>query len=371
MSVQQERRSPRKLPAIILVVATAAIMLVGLHLLEGISKQPASREAGEPKRVTATEIKLVRPERGAKFSGSTRAVNRARLSFTVGERMMERPVQVGDRVEAGQLVARLDQRRLANAVETAKASIREIEARIEQIERDRKRMEGLVAANASARQELEKTLESEKVLLASKAAALVSLKEAKRMLKECRLVAPFAGTVTDVHLEPGEFAGPGTPVVSLSGTGPVEVEIEVPESLAYRLSVGGKASIDLPLAGRSDIQGEITYLGQAASTTGRLFPVVVSLDREADVPPGVTAEIMLKPVSEAMMALPLSAVIDPGGHHPSIFRIENGKVRKVSIEVKRILGDQVAVTGPVKTGNLVVTGGHQGLMEGDPVEVVR
>jgi RND family efflux transporter MFP subunit len=249
--------------------------------------------------------------------------------------------------------------------------VEEITARIAQVERDLERFKSLVAANASAKVELERILEKEKVLAASKSAAEVKLREAKRLLEQTVLRAPFAGTITEVLLEPGEYATPGRPIVVLSGDRDVEIEVEVPESLISKLSVGDAATVDLPLTGRSGLNGEIRYLGRTATGAGRLFPVLIALDPGAAVSPGMTAEVEFLTDSGPSLSVPLSAVINPAGQSPEVFRVCEGRVERISVKVNGIVRDRVIVSGPLKLKDRIVSGGHLSLLDGDRVEVLE
>lgn len=355
--------------AVLTILAGVAAGLI--YFEECASSRPAPRVGPEKRLVKVANVRLADNERRIRFSGITRAVNRAKLAFTMGERLVTRPVEVGDHVEAGELVATLDNRKLSNEMSALQLSLQELDARISQIRRDRKRYEKLVGSNASAKVQLEKILETEKVLLASRAAGEVRLRDAKRMLKEALLKAPFSGTVTEVLLEPGEIASPGAPVAVLSGDGQVEVEIEVPESIISRLSLGMNVTVDLPLARRHGLKGEIRYLGRTALGPGRLFPVLVAVDPKDDVAAGMTAEVVFSIERRSSLSLPIAAVINPGGQNPEVFRINDGKAEKVRIEVADIVGDAVTFRGPLHLDDVVVVGGHTALLEGDLVEVAQ
>jgi len=236
---------------------------------------------------------------------------------------------------------------------------------------------------------------------AAEDAAAARLRESERLLAETGLRAPFDGTVTRVHYEPGEFAAAGQPVITLSGDGDVELEVEVPESVVGRIRVGDPATISMPVLGGLSVPGRITSVGLTAAGSGRLFPVVATLEPEEsfgrrasgragspspvagegrgegfwrrDMPrTGVTAELVLRLTSDDMLAVPVEAVVNPGGRHPSVFRVADGDVvDKVPVDVESLLGDRVAVRGDLDAGQRVVVGGQRGLLDGERVEVLR
>ena len=361
----------KNLSKITLLTMLGAVIAALVYFEHSASSETTRYPPRKKRLIKAEKVRLADNTRAIRFAGITRAVNRAKLAFTIGERLVSRPVEVGDHVEAGATLATLDNRKLSNEVETLKLALVEVGARISQIERDHKRYRILVESSASPRAQLEKILENEAVLLASRATRAVRLREAERMLKETVLRAPFSGTVTEVLLEPGEFARPGSPVVVLSGDGQVEIEVEVPESIISRLSAGMRVTVDLPLVRRTGLKGVVRYLGRTALGSGRLFPVLVALDPGEQTAAGMSAEVVFSIDGRRELSVPISAVINPGGHDPQLFRVNDTRVEKVCIEVGEILGSSVSVRGPLHIDDLVVVAGHTALLDGDAVEVTR
>ncbi len=346
---------------------------------DGDSAMPAKVAV---KRVRVAPVEAARESREVRFSGTTRAARRARLSFSVGGRIVSRPVKVGDQVHAGQLLAELDDLELENALASARATLSELAARRTQSERDHSRTQQLADAKAATSEELERTAAAVDGLRAAEAAAEARLREARRRLAETRLEASFSGTVTEVHFEPGEFARVGLPVVTIAGDGDVEIKVEVPESIVARITVGDETRIRLPVLGGTAVTGRIKSVGRTAAGPGRLFPVVASLEGE-DIVVGATAELVLVLKNDRAMTLPVEAVVNPGGRRPSVFRVSGAaasadqrtaRIEKRAVEVDALVdgGDgqaRVIVRGDLAIGDLVVTGGQRGLLDGEAVMV--
>ncbi len=344
----------------------------------------SEREPLRLKRVRVTPVETTRDSRELRFSGTTRAARRARLAFSTSGRVIARPVEIGDRVRRGQLLAQLTDRELKNALATARATLAELQARRAQSERDHARAEQLAAAKAATSEELEQTAAAASALLAAEEAASARLKEAQRRLDETSLEAPFDGTVTDVHFEPGEYARAGAPVITLSGDGEIELEVEVPESVIPHIATGDEVDLSLPVLGHEQIAGEIKSVGRTADGPGRLFPIVAvfaaddTMVADNTMVAGVTAELVLRLTSDQALALPIEAVVNPGGRRPAVFRVssDGGEQRavKVPVEVGTLLSEagdavRVIVSGDLEAGDLVVTGGQRGLLDGEKVEV--
>lgn len=334
------------------------------------SSAPAAGE-GElaKKKVRVAAVEQASDPRELRFSGVTRSAQRARLSFAIGARLESRPVEVGDQVKRGQVLARLDSLEVKNGLATAQATLAEARARRSQLERDAQRVENLVAVKAATTEELEKTQAGLESLRAIEEGASSRVRELERLLGETGLRAPYDGTVTEVLAEPGEFVGPGRPIVTLSGEGDTEVQVEVPEMLLPQLVPGAVVPVQVAMLGR-EVSGQIRSLGRSAAGPGQLFPVVVALDKAAGVPAGATAELSFRLSESAALSVPVGAVVDPGGRRPAVFKVDGNLVRKVSVEVGSLLGSRVTVKGELAAGDRVVVGGQRGLLDGDGVEVV-
>jgi RND family efflux transporter MFP subunit len=307
--------------------------------------------------------------RELRFSAVTRAENRASLSFPVPARLATRPVEIGDRVRAHEVVATLDDREFRNAVARSEALVSELDVRLAQSERDQRRVEHLAAARAATAEELEQVSAVAAGLKAARRATAAHLEEARRLLAEATLRAPFAGTVTDVRIEPGEWARPGRVVVELSGDGDLELEVEVPESVVPGLHAGQEVAVELPFANRSRVRGVIVSVSRAAVGPGRLFPVLVALETDHVLVAGLTAELELPVEISATRTVPLSAVLNPGSNSPGVFCVRAGAAHLVPVRLGPIVGDRIAVDGALEAGEAVVVAGHTQLVDGDRVEV--
>lgn len=320
-------------------------------------------------RVAPVEASKVGKE--GRFSGVTRAVERAELALTISGRLEARPVELGDRVREGELLARLDPKPLRHRVQSAEAALAQAEARWVQSRRTQRRVRSLADAAALSEAERDEADSQVEVLQASRAAAAVELQEARRLLSEASLRAPFDAIVSAVLVEPGEYVVAGSPVVVLSGLNGLEVEVEVPETLVASLAPGQAVQVVVPgLHGRS-VQGWMTAVGHAAPARGRLFPVVVALMPTEGMVPGMAAELVLDVAHHESLSVPVEAVINPGGMHPSVHRVDDGVVREVGIRVLGVSEGRALVSGALSPGDMVVVLGQSGLTEGEKVEVIR
>lgn len=312
-------------------------------------------------------VRATPPTRDVTLFGVTRAVARGQLAFTSPGRLKERPAAVGDTVRRGDVLARLDPAPFENQVRAATAQVADLEARATQLGRDRARIETLSARQSVSTAEVEQIRSQELSLASSLDAARAQLAEADRQRRESVIIAPWDGTVAVVLAEPGETVAAGQPVVLLSGTNGLEVEVSVPERVWARLSPEATASVHLPVFDRT-VPAEITSIGRAA-TPGGLFPVVVALPAEGLVP-GLTAAVHLAVPTGEGLTVPVAAVVDPTGAQAAVYRVDHGVVERVLVEPTELYGDAVAVLGPLSADDQVVVSGHGRLLSGDAVRVL-
>ena len=347
------------------------IAFLGSALAFGFWPESGNTGPNVPK-ATVVEVAPVSAEstrRQVRFSGITRSARQAELSFTIAARMVRRPVEVGDHVAAGDVMAMLDVRQFDNAVASSRANLAELKARLAQAERDWRRLKSLSVSGAAATKDTERAASAVEALQASLLAAAAQLEEARRIRSEAELKAPFSGTVTAVHLEPGEWANPGRKVVSLAGDSSFELEVDVPETVIGRLSAGDRVAVVLPFQGGRQLPGRVASMARAALSSGRLFPLVVELEPDDRLTAGLTAELILSVRTPPELLVPVDAIINPGSSRPSLFIVKGGRARRIPVELGTFSGERVTVAGSLSAGDRVIVSGHTNLTDGKPVEV--
>lgn len=369
----QKSLIPRVSLVLVVLLAVVAVTLAGSSdEAESASRMPAAKAVRVDQVIEADESP------GLWFPGVSRAARRARLSFSIAGRLLERRPSEGDRVTKGALLARLDVREQTFGARAANATVAEAEVRLAEARRDLARVEKLADQDAATREELESMAAVVDSAAAAVEAARARQSDAERRQGEGVLHAPFDGTVTEVFAEPGEYTPAGRAVLEVAGEGAVEVLLDVPESVIAGLAVGDEVAVRSALLGASHGIGRIATIAGAGGARGSLFPVVVSLG--SDIPVGSSVEIELRAGKSGRMTVPVEAVVDPAGVGPAIFRLEPGSrgsggesptVRRVPVAVGALIAGRVVVIGDLEAGDEVVVAGQRGLLEGDSVEVIR
>lgn len=351
--------------------SAGSLLLAGLLLVAGCVDSSTAEQSVAPRSVRVGEVQSQRSARELRISGITRASQRATLAFLVAGTLSERPVDLGQSVKAGEVVGRIYNPALGPAVAANEARVRELDSRLEQLDRDVRRSEELRDRNLISEQELERVRTDLSSTRASRDLALANLAEARNQLQESSLKAPFDGSVDGVFFEVGEYVAAGQPVMRLSGSGRIEVELEIPETLITRFLPGREVTLTLPFLDQRSVAGEVVHVGDAGGEAGGLFPVEIELEDARDLRPGLTAELVLQLSGASNMVVPLAAILDPGTGRPRVFRASGGRVEPVFVEVGQLYGDHVAVSGPLEPGDEVVITGLGSLTPGQAVEILR
>lgn len=344
-------------------------VLVGFFAVALLAGCADDEQLAAPVTVRVAPVIAGEAQEPLRFAGVVRARQRAELTFQVSGTLQERLVEIGAPVQAGELLARLQNPQLMPARDSARARLREAEAQARQAEQEYQRGLPLRERGVLSEQNIEQLLARRDSLRAAVDTARAALAEAEQLVREGELRAPFNGVVEAVLAEPGEFVAAGQPALRISSPQGFEVEVRIPEALR----AGIEPDMTLPVWRVMDrdsapLQGVVTEVGRG-SRRGELYPLVVSLDDETLVP-GVAVEVgVLRPLSEALTLPVLSVVRSANG--TAVFRVRDGVAQRVPVSVLQLAGEQVLVRGDdIAAGDQVVYAGLSRLVDGDRVEIL-
>src|SRR5262249_54478072 len=188
------------------------------------------QEAGKPAPRPVRTVTLEKSEAGVPvvLNGHIEALDEAALGFTRSGRMSERRVRVGDRLEAGQVLARLEALNEMNALRAAKAELAATQAKLVQVSNHFDRQQTLLAQGWTTRANFDQAKRELRTAEAQVEAAEAQLKTAHDQLGFTELKADAEGVATAVGAEPGEVIQAGQMVVRLARQGGRDAVFDVP-----------------------------------------------------------------------------------------------------------------------------------------------
>ena len=305
--------------------------------------------------------------RALTYSGVVRPRIESAIGFRVSGKIVERTVNVGDRVEVDQVVARLDDIDLILARNSAKAAVAAAQSRRDVANDNLERGKALLpkaiisqAAYDTRRNELDAAVSALEAVEAQ-------LRQAENAVAYATLRADRAGIVTAVSGEPGQVVGTGQPVITLAHAGETEIAVAVPEQDSAVLAMGQPAKITLWAGPRVSIEGRIREIAGQADSASRTYAVRISVSGS---PPfmrlGMTASVLLRTNDAAAVAVvPLAALTQSDGR-TVVFVVDrtNRTVRTTPVAVGGAAEDGVQIVSGLEPGAMVVTAGVQFLRDG-------
>ena len=306
------------------------------------------------------------------LTGTVQAQDDVALAFRIGGQMLERKVNVGDQVRAGQVVARLDPSTWRDAVQAARANRAAAMARLVEARNQVERFEPLLPRGFVSRQMFDQAVEARNAAQAMVDAAEAQVSTAETQLSYTDLLADGPGIVTARGAEPGEVVAAGQMIVRLARKGGRDAVFDVPA----RVKDQGHADLDVRVALGTDskvqAQGRVREVSPEADPVTRTFKVRVGLTNPpAAMRLGSTVTGAVQLGGSAGMAVPAAALTTTQGE-PAVWVIDpvGGTVALRPVQVARFELDEVLIAAGLSAGELVVTAGVQVLRPGQQVRLL-
>jgi RND family efflux transporter MFP subunit len=306
-------------------------------------------------------------------TGHLRARDEVNLAFRIGGRVIERKLNVGDRVEAGQLVAVLDSEVERNTRNSAQADVAGAQAALDQSVAFEWRQKNLLNERVISPNEYDSALRQLKTAQAQLDATKARFKSAEEQLSYTELKSDAAGVITEKGAEVGEVVAAGKMILKVAQQSGRDGVFDVPaQAMRDGLSVGEQ--VEVWLADHPEIKatGQVREISPEADPVTRNYQVKVGLN---DPPPGmflgatVVGKVTLK--AGTLIEVPSSA-LTMIEDKPAVWVVDakDQRVQRRKIAVARYTPDSVIVTDGLESGDRVVTAGVQQLHEGQAVKLL-
>jgi RND family efflux transporter MFP subunit len=335
-------------------------MLVMSLLLSACSKQEAPEAIATP-----TLVRVEQPHTGPGAApiistGIVTAADELKLSFKLGGVIQNIAVRQGDRVKAGQELAKLVPTEI-------NAQLTQAQQLSEKAQRDLQRGERLYADQVIALEQLQNLRTQAKV-------ATAQLQSADFNSGFATITAPSAGTIMRKLAEDHEVVAPGQPVLVLgaSSKGYI-VRAALADREAVQVKVGDSASVQLDAAPGKQLVGKVSEVGGAAQAENGLFPIEIQLEpTDINLVAGLVAQVSIQPAaaaSSSLLYVPVGAVVSGEGRQATVYVLQGDVVRKRAVQVAFFTRDQVALREGLTAVDKVVTDGALYLSDGEKVSV--
>lgn len=306
------------------------------------------------------------------LSGVVEAQSEVNLAFRGSGRMIERLVDVGDTVTAGQVVARLDPEAEQNGLRSAQAAHASATAQLIEAQANFERQAQLLERGFTTRQRFD---EAQRVLRGAESAvdsAAAQVEIARVRLEDTVLVADASGAVTDRGAEPGEVVAAGRMIVQIARDGGRDAVFDVPASLLSTAPTNPVVEVALTINPSVRTTGRVREIAPQADAQTGTFRVRVGLEAVPEAMRlGSTVTGSVSIGAAGAINLPASA-LTAGDGGPAVWVVDqtSGTVSLRRVEVVRHGANTVTVGGGLESGEIVVTAGVQALRPGQRVRLL-
>jgi RND family efflux transporter MFP subunit len=352
--------------------ATHSVLVLALAAALAACGQPPEPRPEDLRPVRVLRIGAADTTRTFELAGEVRPRHETRLAFRVGGKIVERLVEVGARVKAGQPVARLDAADLALAAASAKAQVTSIESERDLAAADHKRYQELRAKNFISQAEYDRRANAHATAEARLEAARAQLRQASNQVGYTLLAADTDGVITAIEVEAGQVVAAGQTVARLARPGEKEIAIAVPESQREFVERASGFSVTLSAVPGKSWRGKLRELSPAADAAARAYAARVTvLDPGSEVELGMSARVVASADGGGpRIEVPIAALYAKGDQ-PQVFVVLGGAtVQPRAVKTGGISGDRVVIESGLEPGDLVVAAGAQLLRPGQKVRVL-
>ena len=284
-----------------------------------------------------------------------------------GVRLDEVLVNVGDRVEKGQLLARFSEDSLQAELARLDAQVKEAQAALEKAKLDAESADRLEPSGAISKQQA-RGLRTQAVIAEAQLASARAARDSQALrLRYARVLAPDNGIISARSATVGAVLTPGTELFRLIRGGRLEWRAEVRADALAQLKKGTTASITLPQGGA--IAGKVRQVAPTVSAETLSGIVYVDLPASPGLAAGLFVSGSFELAASDVLVVPTSAVVFRSGNRYVMQVGPDNRIHEIKVETGRRRGNDVEILGGIEAGTRVALAGGAFLNDGDLVTV--
>lgn len=337
-----------------------------------------------------SKIPIIRPVKALKvsdtsaflkrrFPGRAKAAREVELSFRVAGNLLQLPVDVGDKVEEGGLIARLDPATYQAEVDRISADLQRAQASLKNAKLQHERQITLFKKGHVARAAVDSYEARESQAKADVASRQAALKKAQLDLGYTSLKAPFSGVIVAKYVDNFEDVRAKERVARLLDPSQVEMIVNVPENLISLAPSVLEAEVIFDAFPDKKITATIKEIGTEASETTRTYPVTLLMDQPDGVQilPGMAGKASGKKVvrdaREKAVIVPPAALFSPEEGKSAVWLIDESSmtVAQRDVQTGQLTNTGIQVTSGLEPGEWIVTAGVNSLKQGQKIRILE
>lgn len=350
-------------------IAAAAALAAGCGARsESAERAKAAQAAVPPVKVSTAAVEIRKMPKYLTLTGSVVADRESEVAANVAGRVVAAPIERGQKVQKGQVLAIVDARGAAFSASAAAAQSKVAEEQEKLAQADCARADALWARGAASKQEYDrlKTQCAAQAFQATAAKANADL--AHKNLGDTTIRAPFDGTVGERYVNVGEYVQAQTKVASLYRVDPVRIQVSVPEEAVPLVKQGQAISVEVAAWGDREFPATVKYVAPALRPQTRdLLVEAVAPNADGALKPGMFATVQLLVGEETVPTVPAAAV-QVDGTTRRLYLAHEGQAVEMVVRTGAKKDGRVAVLEPLTADEKVIVQPPPGLRDGSPIE---
>ena len=306
------------------------------------------------------------------FTGRVQAEDEVSVAFRISGRLLANDIKVGDRVEAGQLLAELEPQNELSTLRQAKAALSAAQGQLTQARNHYERQETLLTQGWTTRANFEAATQARQTAQSQVEAAEAQLSSAHDLVSFTELRADAAGKIIATGPAAGEVVQAGQMIARIARHDGRDAVFDIPAQMVRSAPAGVQVTVSLTDDPNITAQGRIRQIAAQADAVTRTFEVKVGLtDPPAAMRLGATVNGRVDISSGPTIDIPATALTRIN-RQPAVWVLDpsTNVVAARNVEILRFDPAQVTVSQGLDTGEIIVTAGVQALHPGQKVRVL-
>ena len=348
------------------------------------SASPAPAASGAPRKSDPMEVELtaemnkqfrVEAAQMASIAISQKVAGRieanehrtTRIGASVSGRVIQVMAEVGDRVKAGQPLARLASPELTNAQLAYLRAVSSTKLAERSVERAQQLVLADVIGNAELqRREVELSVARAELRAASdqlrligmSPAAIDKLRETGALAAEVPITSTRTGIVIERKVSQGQVAQPGDPLFTVADLSNVWVVGALPEQDANSVKLDQRVEVEVPALGQQVLKGKIVYISDTVQTDTRTVPIRTEVDNpKFELKPQMLATLRLNGLFVEQLAVPAAAVVRENDKDYVFVKVAENRFRLTEVQLDPLAGELRPVRKGIDVGTPIVVDG--------------
>jgi RND family efflux transporter MFP subunit len=290
-------------------------------------------------------------------AGALSSRNSSMLSSKVMGRVVYLSVQEGDQVVADKLLIKIDSGEIVAQAVQARAAYNNAKLQYD-------RIKNLYDAKASTRMEMDQAVLGLETAQAGLAAA-------KAMESYTIITAPISGQIAEKHINRGEMALPGQPLIKIEDNKNLRLDVTAKEQDILSIKPGNPVKVRIDAMPGTEINGRVSQVVQASDVRTHSFIVKIDIPEHKGLVTGMYGKASFNIGEHEAILVPKSAIVETSGI-PGVYLVSaRGNAAFQMIQAGEEHGDFVEVIAGLKRGDRVISDGRLGRIDGKKVVVAE